>query len=94
MSEVLIEFDDPLVDPSFDRRDFMVPVFHGADGVEHRPGVLHHHESLIHEALEEHLPNATPFERQECREQLRWLVARKLKSFAKYRRPIMALQPR
>jgi hypothetical protein len=50
------------------------------------------HEGMIDEAVREAMPDASFWAQQECRELLNWLVARKLKSFARYERPILGFQ--
>ena len=93
MSEVLGDFVAPLADSFGDDRaayERLLSLGQVAWNVALEPE--HRREAMIDDMIEAGLPRESLWERQACRELLDRLVARKLESFAKYQRPILAFQ--
>jgi len=92
MSEVLQDFVAPLVN-SVDghaayQRLFSVAQVAWNAALE----PVYRREAIIADAIDEAMPGESQWARQECRELIDWLVARKLERFAKYQRPILSFQ--
>jgi hypothetical protein len=92
MSNVLEEFAEPATDATFGRNDFiqLYSMAQTAWNIALEP--RWRHEAMIDESLDERLIDATPMQREMCRELLSWLVTRKLEQFSRYQRPILAFQ--
>lgn len=92
MSEVLGDFVAPMADFGHDRAAYerLLSLGQVAWNVALEPE--HRREAMIDDMIEAVLPWGSLWERQTCRELVHRLVARKLESFAKYHRPILAFQ--
>jgi len=92
MSEVLGDFVAPMADFGHDRAAYerLLSMGQVAWNVALEPE--HRREAMIDDMIEAGLPWGSLWERQACRELVHRLVARKLESFAKYHRPILAFQ--
>jgi hypothetical protein len=92
MSEVMGDFVAPMADPGRDRVAYerLLSLGQVAWNVALEPE--HRREAMIDDMIEAGLPWGSPWELQACRDLVHRLVARKLESFAKYQRPILAFQ--
>ena len=92
MSEVLGDFVAPMADFGHDRAAYerLLSLGQVAWNVALEPE--HRREAMIDDMIEAGLPRESLWERQACRELVHRLIARKLESFAKYQRPILAFQ--
>ena len=92
MSEVLGDFVAPLDDSGHDLAAYERLLSLGQIAWNAALQPEHRREAMIDDMIEKGLPGESPWERQACRELVHKLVARKLESFAKYQRPILAFQ--
>jgi hypothetical protein len=92
MSEVLGDFVAPMADSSQDRAAYERLLSLGQVAWNAALEPEHRREAMIDDLIEAGLPWESLWERQACRELVHKLVARKLESFAKYQRPILAFQ--
>ncbi len=92
MSEVLQDFVAPLWDSACDREAcehiLMLGIVAWDAALQPQRG----REAMINDMIEKGMSAASPSERQACSDTVHWLVARKLKLFAAYQRPIFSFQ--